>query len=74
MTFPRYLPDGGSQVPQPYEDDAEVAEARHRPDVMEEFIADHQQQPHRVADRDEAGDRQPAGPLRRLLARLLGRT
>ena len=70
MTYPRYLSDGGNQVPQPYERDTEVADARHRPDVMEELVADHQQQRDRTHDLGESGDRQPVGPLRRLVARL----
>ncbi|MGO8962055.1 MAG: hypothetical protein ACLQFR_32480 [Streptosporangiaceae bacterium] len=70
MTYPRYLSDGGGQVPQPYERDPEVADAGHRPDVIEQLIEDRQQQRDRVRDLGEPGDRQPGGPLRRLVARL----
>jgi hypothetical protein len=69
MSYPRFLPDGGGQVPQEYERDPEVADAQHRPDVMEQLIADHQQQSDRMRDLGEPGDRQPVGPLRRLVAR-----
>jgi hypothetical protein len=76
VSYPRYLPEGGRQVPPPYDSDPGAADAsRHDPrephDVMSQLIADHQVERDRQRDLSsgEAGERQGAGWLRRLMHR-----
>jgi hypothetical protein len=77
MTYPRYIPEGGRQVPPP-DGDPYVADVDEHRDVMGELIAEHQLERGRQHDLDErehriAEDQGDAEHRRPILQRLLHR-
>jgi hypothetical protein len=81
MSYPRYIPDGGRQVP-PEGGDSHQHHGHEARDITGQLISDHQQERERQQALDEralkesardaealAGDRRPGGWLRRLVSR-----